>query len=177
MMNVLKFLRISLFFCTYTFCPFPSIQRYQGSKGYHACKLNGNHMMMTWTAESVTVRGFGFYFGAVTWTGFFKTAPWIALSLWNPCFYEHISSLPDTCCLCTLPLPETGGIFVWNPCDFFSWIFHGANVWRVSVSSCPLAMQIRMFSEIVPAWGRREVARWGEEGLTHDLGWKLCVSL
>lgn len=47
----------------------------------------------------------------------------------------------------------------------------------VSVFCCPLAMQIRVLSALVPAWGRREVASWGEEGPTRDLGWKLRVSL
>lgn len=178
MMNVLKFLKISLFFCIYAFCPFPFIQRYRGSKGYHSCKPNVNHMMMTWTAESVTVQGFRFYFGVVPRTSFFKIDPWTALPLQKPCFYEYISSPPESCCLCALsPLPEMGGIFLPNPCDFFTWIFHGGNVWRVSVFFCPLAMQIHMLSELVPAWGRREVASWGKEGLTHDLVWKLRVSL
>lgn len=95
-----------------------------------------------------------------------------ALFLW-----AHFFTPSNSLSLCSTSAVSTGGIFLPNPCDFFSWIFHGGNVWHVSVFSCPLTMQIRVLSEIVPARGRREVAGCGEEGLTRDLGWKLCVSL
>lgn len=153
------------------------MQHYQGRKGYHTCKLLGSHMMMTWTEESVSIPGIRFYFRSLTWivVGFLKTVPWVALPLWQLCFYDYISSLPETCCLCALA--EIGGIFLPNLCDFLSWIFHGGNVWHAPVFSCPPTMQICMLFELISAWGRGKVTSWGEEGLTHDLGWKLCVSL
>lgn len=128
---------------------------------------------MTWTAESVLSKT-AFYFGVVTWTGFSKTAPWIAGSLWTSRF--SVSLLPETCWLCTLTPPEMGGIFLPNPCDFFSWIFHGGKAWRV-----PLSL-FTCYANTCAFWGSPSLRKEGScllawEGLTHDLGWKLCQPL
>lgn len=157
--------------------------------------------MMTWTVESVTVQGFRFYFGVVTWTGFSTTAPWIAVSLWTSCFCEYISLLSETCWVCALALPEIGGIFLPNPCHLFSWIFHGGKAWHVPLflSTCFANMcvfwdspSLRKEGSCLLVWGRDNPWLWLKfvlapgycsaqagwaELLVTDVQWSATVSL